>query len=91
MLYSRCDELPEERVGTLQARLELRVELAADHPGVLPHLGDLHQPLVGRESAEDQPGLSEQIAIGVVKLKAVAVALCHDAGRVGLSGFGPGF
>src|SRR5207248_2891998 len=38
------DELTEERRGTRRARLELRVELTRDEPGMVGKLDDLHEP-----------------------------------------------
>ena len=51
----RPDELAEERVRRHGPGLELGVELAAQEPGVVAELDDLHQVAVGDMPAEDQP------------------------------------
>ena len=41
------DELPEQRVGPLGARLELGVKLPAYEPGMIRQLDHLHQLVIG--------------------------------------------
>lgn len=47
LAYSCPYEVLEQGVGVLEARLELRVELGAQHPWVVAKFGDLHQSAVG--------------------------------------------
>lgn len=46
-LAGRLHEVPEQRMQAVGARFELGVELAAQHPGMIGDLADLHQPPVG--------------------------------------------
>src|SRR5512137_1419581 len=50
----RSDELPEERMRTARSRLEFRMELAANEPGMRRQLHGLHQRAVGRKAAEQE-------------------------------------
>src|SRR5687768_624287 len=58
-------------------RLQLGVELTADEPGMFRKLDHLDQLAVRRESAQPEPMLDEEVAVGVRDLIAVAVPLTH--------------
>src|SRR3989441_2533560 len=80
----RPHEIAEQRVRTVRARAELRVELARDKPRVVGQLDDLDQASVGREPAEHHAPLAHHLTIFVVELEAMAVALVHDLLSIGL-------
>jgi hypothetical protein len=61
-------------------RLEFRVELDADEPGVVRPFDDLGQSAVGAHAREQQPALLQRRAVVDIDLVAVAVALA-DVGR----------
>src|SRR5712691_8951993 len=82
-------EVPEQRVRPLRPAAELRVELAGDEPRVVGELDDLDEPAVGREAAEEHPGLMQHLAVLVVELEPVAVPLVHDLLAVCLLGERP--
>src|SRR5690242_8484306 len=84
-LARRADESREQRVRTRGPGLELRVELAADEPGVIGELDHLDQRAVGRESGAAHAVLREDVAVGVGDLVAVAVPLAHLERAVRLS------
>src|SRR3954466_14040658 len=79
----RSQKITEQRMRAVGPRLELGMELGADHPGVIRHLGDLHQPPVGRKAAENQPLRRQPLPIVIVELEAMAVALENDRLAVG--------
>ena len=68
-------EAHEQRVGSVGTGTELRMELGADHPGVIPQLADLHQGAVGQGAAGDEARLLQPGPKLVVQLVAVAVPL----------------
>src|SRR5438552_7781910 len=80
------EESGEQRVRAVRPRAELRVELRADHPGVVANLADLDERAVRGRAAGDEAGLFELGAVLVVELVAVAVALGHLGGLVGAMG-----
>src|SRR2546425_1383092 len=77
------EEAGEQRVRAVRPRAELRVELRADHPGVVADLADLDERAVRGRAARDEAGLFELGAVLVVELVAVAVALGHLGGLIG--------
>ena len=74
--------------GVIGARLELGVELGAQVEGVIAQLDDLHQAVIGREAAEDQPVGGEQLAEFIIELEAMAVPLVDHRLPVGGAGAG---
>src|SRR5206468_8580832 len=76
------EEAGEQRVGAVRPRAELRVELRADHPGVVADLADLDERAVRGRAARDEAGLFQLGAVLVVELVAVSVALGYLAGPV---------
>src|SRR5712691_92906 len=67
----------EQRMRTHRPGLELRMELAADEPGMIGQLDHLDQRAVRREPRAPHAELGEHVAIGVRDLVAVAVPLAH--------------
>ena len=74
-LEGRADEPAEERGRPRRARLELRVELARDEPGMVGQLDDLDEPPLLERAGDDEPVRDELFAVLVVHLVAVPVAL----------------
>src|SRR5207248_9569247 len=60
-----------------RTRLELRMELTTDVPGMSLQLDHLHEGSVRREAAQIQAVLDELLAVLVVDLVAVAVSLTY--------------
>jgi hypothetical protein len=78
-------------VGLVGARLELRVELGRHKEGVRGEFHDLHEPLVGGDRGNDEPGLLDLVLIIGVELVAVAMAFPNALGSaVKLRGLGAG-
>src|SRR5712691_10611187 len=73
----RTHELAEERGGPRRARLELRMELTCDEPGVIGQLDDLDESPFLERAGHDQPRLDECGSVVVVDLVAVAVTFVH--------------
>src|SRR5581483_3603411 len=69
------DELAEERRRARGPRLELRMELRRDEPGMVGKLDDLDEPSLLERPADDEPRIDELLPECVVHLVAVAVAL----------------
>src|SRR3990170_3128813 len=84
-LQGGADEPGEQRVGTVGPRPELRVELGADHPGVVPELADLNQRAVRQRAAGDEARRLKLRAELVVELVAVPVSLHDLIAAVGLA------
>src|SRR3712207_2458882 len=80
----RRDEAGEERVRPRRARLELRVELAADEVRVRLELDHLDERAVRREAAQQHAAVRELVAILVGDLVAVAMALADVGGAIDL-------
>src|SRR5438045_2850569 len=74
-LYGCRNKAREQWMGAGWPRLELRMELTADEPGMGLQLDHLDQRAVGRQAAQIQPVLDELITVLVVHLIAVAMAL----------------
>src|SRR5437763_12112228 len=68
------DELAEERRRPRRPRLELRMELRGDEPRVVRQLDDLDQAPLLEGAADDEAGVDEPLAVGVVDLVTVPVA-----------------
>ena len=69
-------------------RLQFRVELDADEPGVALDLDDLRQPPVRRHAGKDQAAFFQPVAVFHVDLIAVAVAFLDRRGVVDLRDLG---
>src|SRR5207248_3181083 len=67
-----ADEIAEQRCGPRRARLELRVELARDEPGVVGQLDDLDEASLLERPRHDEPRLDEPRPEMVVHLVTVA-------------------
>ena len=76
----RADEATRTADAARTARLQLRMELHADEPGMVGDLDDLRQHAVGRHAGEPQPAALQPLLVVDVHLVAVAVALA-DRGR----------
>src|SRR6266568_7729770 len=77
-----ADEAREQRMRTHRPRLQLRMELAADEPGMIGQLDHLDQRAIGRQARAAHAVLREYVAIGVRDLVAMAVPLAHFGGVV---------
>src|SRR5207248_11706421 len=84
LLARRAHEPGEQRVRACRARLELRVELAADEPGVIGQLDHLHERAVGREAGAAHAVLGEDVTVGLGHLVAVPEPLADFERTVGL-------
>src|SRR5262249_38042545 len=81
----RCvDETVEQWGRARRARLELRVELAGDEPGMIRQLDDLDQPPLLERSRHDEASVDQLLSIAVVDLVTVAVRLEDHRLPVGL-------
>src|SRR6266566_5218726 len=78
----RGDEPVEQRMGSLRAGLELRVELRCDEPRMVLELDDLDEATVRALAAKQHACRLERLAVAVVYFEAVAVALVDDLGAV---------
>jgi hypothetical protein len=63
----------KQRVGMARARVVLGMELSRQKPGMMLELNDLHQPAVGRKTAQDQSVLGEVIPVGIVEFVPVTM------------------
>ena len=81
-----ADEVAEERRGARRARLELRVVLAGDEPGMVGELDHLDQAPLLESAGDDEARLDELRPEGVVHLVAVAMALVDDCLSIGRMG-----
>src|SRR5205085_8483119 len=63
-----ADEAAEERCRPGRPRLELRMELASDEPGMIGKLDDLDKPALLERAAHDKPRLDEPVPVRVVDL-----------------------
>src|SRR5687768_8230616 len=77
-------------MGPIRPRAKFRVELGADHEGVVADLRDLNQAAVRRSAACHQAKRLKLLAVGVVELVAMAMALAHFLEAVGLLGLTAG-
>src|SRR5690348_1694931 len=75
LLAGRAHEAGEQRVRPRGTGLELRVELAADKPGVIGELDHFPERAVRRQAGAAHPILREHVAVGVRHLVAVPMAL----------------
>src|ERR1022692_1255076 len=80
---SRADKRLEERVRLQRLALELRMELAPQHPGVLGDLADFHVGLVGRLAGDAQSARGEALLVFPIEFVAMAVPLADIARAVG--------
>src|SRR5690606_15551248 len=74
VLARRTDEAGEQRMAIARRGSELRMELAADEPGMPGNLGDLDE-IVHRFSGKAQSLAFQCFAVIVVELVAVAMTL----------------
>src|SRR6266571_7712474 len=75
MLDGGADKRGEERMRLEWLGLEFRMELAAEEPGMLRRLDDLHVVFVRRASRDAQSGWGKNFFVFSVELVAVPVAL----------------
>src|SRR4051812_35896692 len=67
-------------------RLQLRVELAPDEPGMIHELDDFYQLPIRRQAAELHPVLDEHVAIRIRDLISMTMALTDLGLSVNLCG-----
>jgi hypothetical protein len=79
-------EIAEQGMRAVGAGGEFRMELYAQHPGMVPELAYLHQSAVGGEAAGKQAGLLQWLTEIVIEFVAMAVALMDDGLIVGVLG-----
>src|SRR5512144_298359 len=70
-----ADEAGEQGMWPHRSRLELRMELAPDEPGVVRQLDHLDQRAVGGKPRTAHAVLGEHVAVGVGDFVAMAMAL----------------
>src|SRR6266581_8098159 len=75
MLDGGADKRGEERMRLEWLGLEFRMELAAEEPGMLRRLDDLHVVAVGRAAGDTESGIGERLFVFAIELVAVPVAL----------------
>src|ERR1044071_6099990 len=83
-----ADEPFEQGMGLVGFAAELGMKLAGDEERVVGNFNHLHQFAVGRSAAEDEVGLLELVAVGVIEFVAVAVPFVDDEGAVEFGGEG---
>src|SRR5438477_7563568 len=76
------DEAFEERVGLVWFALKFRVELAGDEEWMILQFDYFDQLAIRRETAEDETGLFETLAVGVVEFVTVPMALVNQESAV---------
>src|ERR1039458_9158558 len=67
-------ETLEQRMRLVRLAQKLRVKLARNEKRMVLEFDDFHELAVGRQAAENKPGLFKFLAVGVVEFVAVAVA-----------------
>src|SRR5216683_389536 len=77
-------ESREQRMRAHRPRFQLRMELAADEPGMVGQFDHLDQRAVRRQSRRAQTVLRQHVAVGVRHLVPVAMALAYLRRVVGL-------
>ena len=75
--YGSADETREKRRRFHGTRLELRVILHRDKPGMLFELDDLWQYAIRRHAGEGHTMLLKRLYIGCIDLVAVTLALLN--------------
>src|ERR1051326_6240983 len=88
MSVGGADEAFEQGMGLVGFAAELGMELGGDEERVVGQFDDLDEFAVGGGAAEDEIGLFELVAVGVVELVAVAVPFIDDEGAVEFGGEG---
>ena len=78
MVVGGSDETLEQRVRLVRLALKFGVELAGDEKRVVLQLDHFDQLAVRRQSAENETGTLELLAISIIELVAVAMPLVHD-------------
>src|SRR5438309_9344926 len=84
LLARRAHEPGEQWVRPRGARLELRMELAADEPGVIGQLDHLDARAVGREAGAAHAVFGEDVAVGIGHFVAMPMPLADFERPVGL-------
>src|SRR5258707_7295010 len=79
-------ELAEERRRARRRRLDLRMELRRDEPGMVRQLDDLDQPPLLERAADHEATVEQLLSIGVVHLVAMAMPLGDHRLAVDLAG-----
>src|ERR1017187_2381491 len=79
----RADKRLEKRVRLQRLALELRMELAPQHPRVLGDLADFHVGLVGRLAGDAQSARGEALLVFPIEFVAMAVPLADIERAVG--------
>ena len=79
---SCLDEAGEQRMRMRRLRLELRMELHRQIPGMAGELGDLDELAVGRSARDPQAVFGERALVEAVELVAMAMALVNQVGAV---------
>src|SRR5450432_4211834 len=82
------DEALEQRVRLVWLAQKFRMELARNEERMIRQFDDFHKLAVRRKTAENEPGLLEFFAIGVVEFVAVTVTFIDDERTVKQSGPG---
>lgn len=80
LLGRRFDEALEQRMRLKRARLQFRVVLDADEPGMIRVFDGLGQHTIRRHAGEDQTAVFQTVLVVDIDFVAVAVAL-GDVGR----------
>ena len=82
------DKLSEQGMGFHRFRSEFRMELASEKPGMVFQFDHLHQSLIGRYAAEDQPCLFQDLHVGIIKFITMPVSLIDQLLAISLMGNG---
>ena len=61
------------------ARFKLGVKLATQHKGMIDQFSNFDQSYIWREPAEHKSSLHQQIAIGIVHFKAMAMSFLNSS------------
>src|SRR2546423_2669981 len=80
------DKSSEQRMRPRRPRLQFRMELAADEPGVRLQLDDLDELPVWREATQPHAVLNEELAVPIRNFITMAVTLAHLGYTIDLGG-----
>lgn len=75
ILDASANERGEQRVRCERLGFKLRMELAAEEPGMVGSLDDLHVHTIGRASGDAEAGARQRIFILAIEFVAMAMAL----------------
>src|SRR6185437_16301675 len=81
----RADECAEQLMRLHRFRFELRVELAAEEPGMIRDLADLDVGPIRRLAGESQAVLSKNLLVLTIELITVPVAFANRRNAVRLA------